>query len=152
MKIVIATKNKGKLREFSRILGPLGFEVVSQADCGITGQAEENGTKVVVIVPPVKDNTQQVRYETGMPYSDKSWIAEEYMAKLEEKGIPVLDFKDTIEQSGLTYDEVFYVTDHHWTTEAVFVCYQDFVNKMNGWFDLDLDPDGLYTNINKVKI
>jgi len=44
MKIVIATKNKGKLREFSRILEPFGFEVVSQADCGIVGQAEENGT------------------------------------------------------------------------------------------------------------
>ena len=115
-------------------------------------KAEENGTNVVVIVPPVKDNTQQVRYETGMPYSDKSWIAEEYMTKLEEKGIPVLDFKDTIEQSGMTYDEVFYVTDHHWTTEAVFVCYQDFVNKMNGWFNLNLDPDGLYTDINNYNI
>ena len=44
MKIVIATKNKGKLREFSRILEPFGFEVVSQADCGVAGQAEENGT------------------------------------------------------------------------------------------------------------
>ena len=44
MKIVIATKNAGKLREFRRILEPLGYEVVSQKDVGVEGQAEENGT------------------------------------------------------------------------------------------------------------
>lgn len=43
MKLVIATKNKGKLAEFERLLSPLGYEVLSQADCGIQGQAEENG-------------------------------------------------------------------------------------------------------------
>lgn len=44
MKVVIATKNQGKLREFKRILGPLGFDVVSQLDCGVDGQAEETGS------------------------------------------------------------------------------------------------------------
>ncbi len=44
MKIVVATKNQGKLREFKRILEPFGFTVLSQLDCGVEGQAEENGT------------------------------------------------------------------------------------------------------------
>ncbi len=44
MKIVVATKNRGKLKEFKRILEPMGFTVVSQLDCGVDGQAEENGT------------------------------------------------------------------------------------------------------------
>lgn len=44
MKIVVATKNQGKLKEFKRILEPLGFTVLSQADCGVDGQAEENGS------------------------------------------------------------------------------------------------------------
>lgn len=44
MKIVVATKNQGKLKEFKRILEPMGFTVVSQLDCGVDGQAEENGT------------------------------------------------------------------------------------------------------------
>lgn len=44
MKLVIATKNNGKLLEFKRMLEPLGFEVISQLDCGVEGQAEENGT------------------------------------------------------------------------------------------------------------
>lgn len=32
MKIVVATRNQGKLREFHRILGPLGWEVISQEE------------------------------------------------------------------------------------------------------------------------
>lgn len=44
MKIVVATKNPGKLREFRRILEPFGYEIVSQADLGIEGQAEETGS------------------------------------------------------------------------------------------------------------
>lgn len=43
MKIIIATKNKGKLKEFSRILEPLGFEVISQEETGFTEEVEETG-------------------------------------------------------------------------------------------------------------
>ena len=44
MKVIIATGNPGKLREFSRILNPLGFEVCSQSEAGFTGSVEETGT------------------------------------------------------------------------------------------------------------
>lgn len=45
MKFVIATNNKKKLAEMSRILTPLGFEVVTAKEIGIDlGDVEENGT------------------------------------------------------------------------------------------------------------
>ncbi len=45
MKLVIATNNKKKLAEMSRILTPLGFEVVTTKEIGINlGDVEENGT------------------------------------------------------------------------------------------------------------
>ncbi len=44
MKIIIATHNKHKLTEMSRILSPMGYEVVTDRDLGITlTDAEENG-------------------------------------------------------------------------------------------------------------
>ena len=43
MKIVIATGNAGKLREFRRILEPMGFEVVSMKELGLTLDVEETG-------------------------------------------------------------------------------------------------------------
>lgn len=43
MKIILATKNKGKVAEFASILGDK-FELITQAEAGITESAEENGT------------------------------------------------------------------------------------------------------------
>lgn len=42
MKIIAATKNKNKLREFGEIL--TGFEIISQEDAGIDIDVEETGT------------------------------------------------------------------------------------------------------------
>lgn len=43
MKVIAATHNKGKLKEFNEILNKLGFEVVSQDEAGIDIEPEENG-------------------------------------------------------------------------------------------------------------
>lgn len=44
MKIVAATGNKGKIREFQEILGTMGCEIISMKDMGIDIDIEENGT------------------------------------------------------------------------------------------------------------
>lgn len=41
--IIIATKNKGKMKEFKRILLPLGYNAVSAEEAGFTEEIEENG-------------------------------------------------------------------------------------------------------------
>lgn len=44
MKIVVATHNKGKLREFKAALEPLGIETVSVGDIVAVPEPEETGT------------------------------------------------------------------------------------------------------------
>ena len=44
MKLVIASNNKGKIREYKDILEPLGFEPCSQSEAGIQLEIEETGT------------------------------------------------------------------------------------------------------------
>ena len=43
-KILICTQNNGKMKEYSSILNPLGYELISLADAGILEQADETGT------------------------------------------------------------------------------------------------------------
>lgn len=43
-KFVLASHNKGKLREFTELLSPFGYEVVSAAELGL-GEPEETGTE-----------------------------------------------------------------------------------------------------------
>ena len=44
MKLVLASQNKGKLKEMQAILGELGIEVVLQSDLGLAVDVEETGT------------------------------------------------------------------------------------------------------------
>ena len=43
MKLILASNNKDKLREFKEILEPLGYEIRSQREEGINIEAEETG-------------------------------------------------------------------------------------------------------------
>lgn len=43
MKVIAATKNKGKIREIQEILSPLNIEIISQREIGIDVDAEETG-------------------------------------------------------------------------------------------------------------
>lgn len=44
MKLVIASNNKGKIREYKQLLEPLGYSVMSQSEVGIELEAEETGS------------------------------------------------------------------------------------------------------------
>ena len=43
MKLIIASNNKGKIREYKELLEPLGYETVSQSEAGVNLEAEETG-------------------------------------------------------------------------------------------------------------
>lgn len=43
MKLVIASNNKGKIREYKQLLEPLGYEVLSQREAGADFEADETG-------------------------------------------------------------------------------------------------------------
>jgi len=45
-RLVLASSNPGKLREFRRLLGPLGMEIVPQAELGIADAEEPHATFV----------------------------------------------------------------------------------------------------------
>ena len=43
MKLILATNNKGKVKEYKEIFSPLGYEVFSQGEAGINIDVEETG-------------------------------------------------------------------------------------------------------------
>ena len=70
MKIIIATHNKHKLAEMSRILGPMGYEVVTDTDIGIElSDVEENGETFL-------DNAR-IKSEAGCKESGLPCIADD---------------------------------------------------------------------------
>ena len=70
MKIIIATHNKHKLQEMSRILSPMGYEVVTDTDLGIElSDVEENGETFL-------DNAR-IKAEAGCKESGLPCIADD---------------------------------------------------------------------------
>lgn len=70
MKIIIATHNKHKLQEMSRILAPMGYEVVTDRDIGIElSDVEENGKTFL-------DNAR-IKAEAGVRESGLPCIADD---------------------------------------------------------------------------
>ena len=64
MKLVLATNNEGKVREFARILEPLGIEVMTQKQAGVHVSPEENGT---TFAENARSKAMAVYEATGLP-------------------------------------------------------------------------------------
>ncbi len=62
-KLVIASNNQGKLREFQHMLAPLGIEVLTQAQLGITEAEEPHCT----FVENALAKARHVSRESGLP-------------------------------------------------------------------------------------
>lgn len=70
MKILIATHNKHKLTEMERILAPMGYEVVTDTDIGITlTDVEETGTTFI--------ENARIKAESGCKESGLPCIADD---------------------------------------------------------------------------
>ena len=64
MKMIVATKNQHKLLEFSRILGPLGFELVSQDEVCPGVEVEEDGA---TFLENARKKAVEIFRRTGIP-------------------------------------------------------------------------------------
>ena len=72
MKLLVATNNMGKLREFNKILGELGIECVSLKDMGINIDVEEDGE---TFLENAKIKAEEVFKIAGIPtVSDDSGL------------------------------------------------------------------------------
>ena len=64
MKVIVATKNQHKLTEFSRILGPLGYQLVSQGEVCPDIEVEEDGD---TFLENARKKAVEIFRRTGIP-------------------------------------------------------------------------------------
>ena len=93
---------------------------------------EERDISLLYIQAPSKLDPE----DTRLPYSvtdPSNGCADRLLAALEEHGVDALDLRRTLKDAGGAWEDWFYRTDHHWTTEAAFTCFQDIVQKLEGY-------------------
>lgn len=113
---------------------------------------EKNGGHFLFLLFPHKMNESWNEGYKGLPYNDFNEQADALLEWLEFYGVDYIDFRETMKASNLSFEEMFYKTDHHWTGYAAFLAFQELVDHMNTKYDAGLDPEGFYTDVNNYEI
>jgi len=100
---------------------------------------QKSGTKLGVVIYPGKTPEAEDRYP-GIPYDDSRKLAADFAGWLRYYGVPLLDLSNFRELTGMTQEDTFFRTDHHWTPVAAFAGYVRIVEFLNGELGANLDP------------
>lgn len=100
---------------------------------------QQNGINMLYINEPTKyvdDNifAKQFGIES---YSNRNM--DSFLSKIREVGIPTIDLRDSIEQENLRIEDLFYRTDHHWTTETGLWASRKMVAGLNKYCGYSID-------------
>lgn len=89
----------------------------------------EKGDDFLFILAPSKNIDSDKLFPTG--YSDTCEQDVTYLLDLlDEAGIPYLDLRSELKKDGISYEDAFFVTDHHWKPQTGFWAYTKILNEL----------------------
>lgn len=132
--------NDTDIRRFSQQLYLLGQDV------------EANGGKLVFMAYPNKYYEAWNSGYDGIPYNGYNSKMDELLLWNRRHGIDSIDYREILAESDLSFEEMFYKTDHHWTGYAAFLAFDELVDHLNEEYDAGLDEDGYYRDINNYEV
>lgn len=130
----------------------IDYKLVAERVLALKTDAEEHGAIFMYLQSPDKLDDAWNTGIPGIPYEDKNEKTDRLLAWFHRYGIDCIDFRESLANSNLTYTEMFYNTDHHWTGVAAFVAFRDLVGHMNEEYGQGLDEDYYYRNIDNYTI
>lgn len=124
----------------------IDLRVFAQRILMLKNDVESYGGNFTFMMFPHKMNDSWNEKYEGIPYNDFNSQADTFLAWLEFYGVDYIDFRETLKDTGMSFEEMFYKTDHHWNGEASFIAFQELTEYMNGTYAAGFDPEGYYTN------
>lgn len=84
-------------------------------------------------------------------YNFSNENADEFLEKLNDAGVQTYDLRKDLLECG-EEEDLFFKTDHHWKTNTAFWAYQKVVSTLNDRFNLDIDSDNYYRNLDNYNV
>lgn len=113
----------------------------------LKASVENKGTKVLFISPPSKSIAEISENSEELEIQDHNPLQNEFLYGLYCNGVDSLDLRKPLLESNIPREDLFYKTDHHWTSQAAFVSFVAIVEKMKELYGVNLDPNGFYSNL-----
>lgn len=106
--------------------------------------AGRQGAKTIFIMPPSKVLYGVMGEDRELPVNDPNAMQDELLLYMQQNQVATLDLRTALTESGMTHEEMFYRTDHSWTSEAAFIAAGALADKIRKDFGDDWDPEDYY--------
>lgn len=133
---------------FLFFIGPASIETVDYAKNKIVelnDYCHSLDTEFAFIYYPSKSNSNVISTEYGID-TNLEEIRYDFISYLEKNGIDYLHIRELLEGDGYKTKDVFYKTDHHWTTNAGLYSARAIVNYLNDEYGYRLNNSDLDEN------
>lgn len=110
----------------------------------------ENDVQFAYISYPSKVNSFNVKQFYGIDTNEEE-MRTDFLNTLEENQINVLNIRKLLEEKGYTIKEMFYKTDHHWTTKAGLFAAREMARYFKDYFSYNCDLNLLNENLFSYK-
>ncbi len=75
---------------------------------------------------------------------------ERFLNQMKSSNIPYINFKDLLSEKGIPDSDVFYITDHHWTSYTGFVATEIICEELNNRYGFEYNRE--YCDINNYNV
>ena len=104
---------------------------------------QQNGVNLLYVNQPVKYIDDSITLKEFGLKSFSNENADVFLERIGNVGIPYLDLRKNIKNEKINTYDLFYRTDHHWTTQAGFWATRHIAESMNDQLGYNIDL-GLY--------
>lgn len=108
--------------------------------------AQSSGANFLVVSPPDKYIKGVSKLREGYPYNPVNENIDYFEQLLNENHIFTIKLRPVFEKLGWNLEDIFYKTDHHWTTQASFVVFQQLVEQMEQHYGIVLDKENEFVD------
>lgn len=121
-----------------------GMNVVLENILRFSQKQTQQGKSFLFVLAPSKTYQHDQNFPVGFDDTANE-DAEIFLKRLEENQIAYVDLRSEMESDGISYEDAFYVTDHHWTTQTGFWAYTKILDALqeNGSIP---EVDSFYTD------
>lgn len=111
--------------------------------------AKENGAEFLYIMAPVKGYYMEYP-ENVEDYNKQNCDA--FLRALDDAKVPYLSLIKEMKKDGITEEEMFFITDHHWKPEYALWAVNNVAEELNKRFGFEYDKEKLDIENYKVEI
>lgn len=112
-----------------------------------TERVENPNTEVIYVMTPDKVIPGYTVFAKGLPYNYANETADGFLADLDKRDVAYIDLRKRIQNAGISDENLFFKTDHHWTIETAFLGFSILVQELTQRYKLPIEKQEYYTDL-----